>query len=54
LTIFGGKIADLKPFLIEERISEGWEPRIRSRMGLTFLTFNSTVLKVENAIKEKE
>ncbi|KAJ7292000.1 Chloroperoxidase [Mycena rebaudengoi] len=54
LTIFGGKIADLKPFLIEERIPEGWEPRIRSRMGLTFLTFNSTVLKVENAIKEKE
>ncbi|KAJ7035935.1 Chloroperoxidase [Mycena alexandri] len=53
LTIFGGKLGDLEPFLKEERIPQGWEPRIRTRMGLTFLTFNRTVLKVENAIKEE-
>ncbi|KAJ6619233.1 Chloroperoxidase [Mycena sp. CBHHK59/15] len=53
LTIFGGRIADLETFLVEERIPDGWEPRIRSRMGLTFLTFNRTVLKVEHAIKEE-
>ncbi|KAJ7136292.1 hypothetical protein C8R46DRAFT_1168417 [Mycena filopes] len=52
LTIFGGKLDDLEPFLMEERIPEGWEPRIRTRMGLTFFTFNRTVLKVENGIKE--
>ncbi|KAJ7099862.1 Chloroperoxidase [Mycena crocata] len=53
LTIFGGRVADLEPFLREERIPEGWEPRVRSRMGLTFLAFNSTVLKVEKGIKEE-
>jgi hypothetical protein len=52
LTIFGGKIADLEPFLTEERLPEGWESRVRSRMGLTFLAFNRTVLSVERAIKE--
>ncbi|KAJ6560582.1 hypothetical protein DFH09DRAFT_1364750 [Mycena vulgaris] len=51
LAIFGGKIADLEPFLNEERIPEGWEPKIRSRMGLTFLDFNRTVFKVERGIK---
>jgi len=53
LAIFGGKVADLEPFLIEERIPEGWESKSRSGMGLTFLAFNRTVLKVENAIKEE-
>jgi len=53
LTIFGGKIADLEPLLVEERIPQGWESKIRSRMGLTFLAFNRTVLKVENGIKEE-
>ncbi|KAJ7358462.1 Chloroperoxidase [Mycena albidolilacea] len=52
LTIFGGKVADLEPFLTEERIPEQWEPRVRSRMGLTFLAFNRTVLMVEKGIKE--
>ncbi|KAJ7857352.1 Chloroperoxidase [Mycena leptocephala] len=55
LTIFGGKVPDLEPLLIEERIPEGWESKIRSRMGLTRgnTTFNRTVLKVENAINEE-
>ncbi|KAJ7437208.1 Chloroperoxidase [Mycena galericulata] len=53
LTIFGGRIADLEPFLLEERFPEGWEPRVRSHMGLTFIAFNRTALKVEKAIKEE-
>ncbi|KAJ7512128.1 Chloroperoxidase [Mycena galericulata] len=53
LTIFGGKLTDLEPFLTEERIPEGWESRVRSRFGLTFLAFNRTVLKVERGIKER-
>ncbi|KAJ7748406.1 Chloroperoxidase [Mycena metata] len=53
LTIFGGKLGDLESLLVEERIPQGWEPRILARKGLTFLTFNRTVLKVENAIKEE-
>ncbi|KAF8888796.1 Chloroperoxidase [Infundibulicybe gibba] len=54
LTIFGGRVDDLEEILIEERIPEGWESRIRKRMGLTMLTFNRTVLKVELGIDEKK
>ncbi|KAK7062495.1 putative sterigmatocystin biosynthesis peroxidase stcC [Favolaschia claudopus] len=53
LAIFGGKVQDLEPFLTKEQIPEGWESQIRSRMGLTFLAFNGTVLKVEKGIKEE-
>ena len=52
LTIFGGRISDLRPFLLEERIPDGWESRIRSRFGLTFLVFNLTVFRVEFGTKE--
>ncbi|KAJ6530870.1 Chloroperoxidase [Mycena vulgaris] len=55
ITIFGGRIADLEPWLVEERIPEGWEPRVLTRMGMTILTLNvSTVLKIENGVKEEE
>ncbi|KAF7305647.1 hypothetical protein HMN09_00818300 [Mycena chlorophos] len=47
LTIFGGRVDDLKAILREERIPYGWESRVRSRMGLTFLKFNLTVFKLE-------
>ncbi|KAJ7235150.1 Chloroperoxidase [Mycena haematopus] len=53
LAIFGGRVADLAPFLTEERIPDGWESRARSRMGLTFLAHNRTVFKVEHGIKEE-
>ncbi|KAI0324618.1 Cloroperoxidase [Cubamyces sp. BRFM 1775] len=53
LTIFGGRVKDLRPILGEERIPDGWEPRIRHRMGLTILEFNFTVLPVELNIKEE-
>lgn len=52
LTIFGGRIEDITPFLIEERIPEGWEPRIRRKYGLTMATFNKTVFRVEAGTKE--
>ncbi|TFK75585.1 Cloroperoxidase [Pluteus cervinus] len=52
LTIFGGRVKDLEPILLEERIPDGWEPRIRERLGLTILAFNKTVLGVETRTKE--
>jgi hypothetical protein len=52
LTILGGRVDDLTPFLLEERLPDGWESRVRSKFGLTFLTFNKTVFKVEHGIEE--
>ena len=40
--------------LKEERLPEGWEPRILDRYGLTMATFNRTVKKVENGIDVKK
>ena len=54
LTIFGGRVNDLESILIEERIPDRWESRIRKRMGLTFAAFNFTVFKVERGIDEKK
>ncbi|EKM57111.1 uncharacterized protein PHACADRAFT_254678 [Phanerochaete carnosa HHB-10118-sp] len=53
LTILGGRVKDLRPFLLEERIPDGWQPRIRHRMGLTMAEFNSTALRVEFGITEE-
>ncbi|KAJ7743557.1 Chloroperoxidase [Mycena metata] len=53
LLVFGGRVADLGPFLREERIPQGWEPRIVSRYGLSLLEFNRNIFKVERAIKEE-
>ena len=52
LTIFGGRIADLRPILTEERIPDNWESRIRKPWGLTMGSFNATVLGVEMRIQE--
>ena len=52
LTLFGGRIEDLRTFLVEERLPEGWEPKIRTPYGLTIGAFNKTVLQVELGIKE--
>lgn len=54
LTLFGGSISDLTPMLTEERFSENWEPRVRSRFGLTMAKFNSTVLPVEMGVNTKK
>lgn len=53
LWIFGGRVKDLETLLIEERIPDGWEPRIRKRKGITMIKFNKTVLQIEKGIDEK-
>ncbi|PCH36879.1 chloroperoxidase-like protein [Wolfiporia cocos MD-104 SS10] len=53
LTIFGGRVQDLAPILLEERIPDGWQPRIRRPWGLTLTEFQLTVLPVEFGIKEE-
>ena len=43
----------LRPVLVEERIPDGWQPRIRHPMGLTMAEFNQTALRVELGITEE-
>ncbi|KIY42984.1 Cloroperoxidase, partial [Fistulina hepatica ATCC 64428] len=40
LCIFGGRVEDLRPFLVEERLRDGWEPVNHSRKGMTMSTLN--------------
>jgi len=54
LTIFGGRLDDLRTLLLEERLPQGWESRVRKPYGLTMLTFNWTVLPVEFGIRESD
>jgi hypothetical protein len=54
LALFGGSISDLTPILTEERFPEHWEPRVRSRFGLTMAKFNGTVLPVEMGVNTKK
>jgi len=53
LAFFGGKVKDIKIFLNEERLPDGWETGVRSKCGVTFMTFNLTVNKVEFGIDER-
>ncbi|KAJ2928472.1 heme-thiolate peroxidase, partial [Candolleomyces eurysporus] len=55
LTIFGGRVEDLETILLEERLPEGWESRIREAYGLTIITFNlKAVNPVEKGIDEEK
>jgi len=55
LTIFGGRVKDLETILLEERLPEGWESRIKHRFGLTLAQISlSTSLWVEYGIDEKK
>ncbi|EWC45465.1 hypothetical protein DRE_00864 [Drechslerella stenobrocha 248] len=55
LTLFAGSVEDLTPMLTEERFSENWEPRVRSRFGLTITKFNlAHVLPVERGVNTKK
>lgn len=54
LTAFGGRVNDLAAFLVEERLPEGWEPRIRYPHGLTILEFNQTIFPLERGIRESD
>lgn len=55
LTIFGGRVKDLETILLEERLPEGWESRVRRRFGLTLAQINlSKTLWVEYGVDEKK
>ncbi|KAF8836990.1 Cloroperoxidase [Paxillus ammoniavirescens] len=54
LTIFGGRLDDLRTILLEERLPQGWESRVRKPHGLTMLTLNRTALAVEFGIRESD
>jgi hypothetical protein len=54
LAAFDGRVRDLETWLIEERIPDGWETKIRQRLGITFAQFNVTVFGVEFGISEKK
>ncbi|KAG1871429.1 hypothetical protein F4604DRAFT_1955833 [Suillus subluteus] len=54
VTVFGGRVDDLRSFLLHERIPESWESRIRQPYGLTLMTFNKTILGVEFGVCEQD
>jgi len=54
LTIFGGRVDDLKSILLHEQIPEGWESRVRQPYGLTLMRFNKTVAAVHFGVREKD
>ncbi|KAG2140652.1 Chloroperoxidase [Suillus clintonianus] len=54
VTIFGGRVDHLHSFLLEERLPEGWESRIRDPYGMTLTTFNKTILAVEFGVCERD
>ncbi|OBZ76314.1 putative sterigmatocystin biosynthesis peroxidase stcC [Grifola frondosa] len=53
LTVWGGVVKDLRSVLLEERIPDGWQPRVRRPMGLTVSEIQWTVLAVELGVKEE-
>jgi hypothetical protein len=53
LTTLGGRVKDLRPFLLEERIPDGWQPRVLYPMGLTMAEFNWMAMQIEMGVKEE-
>jgi hypothetical protein len=53
-TIFAGRVDDLKSFLVDERIPEGWESHVRARVGLTFTASLLKIIEIEGSINVKE
>ncbi|EJU01025.1 heme-thiolate peroxidase aromatic peroxygenase [Dacryopinax primogenitus] len=51
---FGGSIPDLKSWLYDERLPEGWEPAGRAAWGVTMGAFQTTVLRIEAGIRPWE
>ena len=45
---------DLRVILLEERLPQGWESRVRKPYGLTMFTCNLTVLAMEFGIREDD
>jgi hypothetical protein len=50
-TVFGGKVDHLRPFLLEERLVDGWRPWNKTHFGQTLGTFNAASLKVAAGTK---
>ena len=46
-------MSDLRSFLLEERLPEGWEPRVRHRAGLTMLEINKTIGQIEFGVPQE-
>ena len=44
--VFGGKVDDIRPFLLEERIVDGWVPFTKKRYGITMGAFNVVSTKI--------
>ena len=44
--VFGGKVEDIRPFLLEERIVDGWVPWTKKRYGITMGAFNVASTKI--------
>ncbi|KAH9927979.1 Cloroperoxidase [Epithele typhae] len=53
LRVFGGIVDDLRAFLLEERLPQGWEPRVRHRMGFSMIEMNFTIARVELGVVEE-
>ncbi|KAG8809974.1 hypothetical protein FRC17_003149 [Serendipita sp. 399] len=43
---FGGRVEDLKTWLLEERFPAGWQPRVTKRYGYTMLALNMRTLQI--------
>jgi len=54
LTIFGGRVDDIRSIVIDERIPDGWESRVRSKKGLTLTSSIFKVLRIERGIDEEK
>jgi hypothetical protein len=44
--VFGGKVEDLRPLLLEERIADGWMPCSKGRYGVTLGAINFASAKI--------
>ncbi|RQM06383.1 hypothetical protein DH86_00001194, partial [Scytalidium sp. 3C] len=53
-SIFGGNVNDMRCWLTEERLPEGWEPKNREALGHTILQAQITSLAIEFNINEKQ
>jgi len=53
MTTFEGRVKDLAPWLLEERIPDGWEPCVRDNMGLTLTKLNVTTAQIELGVEEE-
>lgn len=54
LRLFRGRTDDLHTLLLERRLPDGWESRIREPNELTILAFNRTVPPVEWDVDESK